>query len=286
MIRVAFLFTFTIMKKGILIAWVCCLFFLLACEEQTKKNGKPIQLGDPSAIVTESDSTYLRNFTDDISPVNHQSSEDEITHMMVEVDSAKASEELQEEKPNVPKTIQGFTVNFEGMRVVFDGLSAHSIGKQATNLNAKSVSYVYDEGEWPEMNVMVEGLQEVRVEQRLMTRLSLEIDGERMILNGLGRFTSPWYTLAGKGQLFVSLGKNSIAYLPIEANKIKQVAQQEVQAKNWNNEKKQMALLTIKQVTGSREKPCTVLVKTIQWRVSGQDKNGQHVQKLIHFDLP
>lgn len=274
------------MKKGIFIACVYSLFFLLACEEQTKKNGKPIQLGDPNAIVTETDSAYLRNFTNDISPANIQSSEAEITHMMVEVDSAKASEELQEEQPEAPKTVQGFTVNFEGMRVVFDGLTAHSLSKQAPNLNAKSVSYVYDGGEWLEMNVLVEGLQNVRVEQRLMTRLSIDLDGEYILLNSLGRFTSPWYTLAGKGQLFVSLGKNSIAYLPIEANKIKQVAQQDINAKNWNKEKKQLALSTIKQVKGSREKPCIVIVKTIQWRVSGQDKDGQLVQKLIHFDLP
>lgn len=281
----AFLFTFTTMKTRFLIPCLCCLFWLCACEEQTKKAGKPIQLGDPSGIVTETDSSYLRNLTDDISPSNVQSSESEITNMMVEVDSAKASETLQKETPAKETPLQGFRMAFNEVQVVFDGLQAHTLNKQIPDPKLNSVSFVYDSGEWQEMKVQVEGLDDVKVEERLMTRLGLELEEDVFTLHNLGRFTSPWYTLAGNGKQFVSLGKNSVSYLSVDANKIKQAAQQEINAKKWSADKKQLALKTIKSIQGYREKPCSVLVTTLQWRVSGMQQ-GKRVQKLIHLDLP
>ncbi|MBU3677353.1 MAG: hypothetical protein FGM54_09300 [Chitinophagaceae bacterium] len=273
------------MKTRFLIPCLCCFLWLVACEEQTKKAGKPIQLGDPSGIVTETDSAYLRNFTDDISPKKVQSTESEITDMMVEVDSAKASEVLQEETPAKETPIQGFRVAFNEVQVMFDGLQAHTLNKQTPDPKLNSVSFVYDAGAWQEMKVQIEGLSEVKVEERVMTRLGLELEDDVFTLHNLGRFTSPWYTLAGNGKQFVSLGKNSVSYLNVEANKIKQAAQQEINTKKWSPEKKQLALNAIKSIRGYREKPCMVLVTTLQWRVSGIHE-GKRVQKLIHIDLP
>ncbi len=260
--------------------------FFTACEEKKHGGNNPIHLGDPAGIVTETDSTYLKNFTDDISPKQVQSTESEITDMMVQVDSAKASAQLETEASSdeAPVALAGLTVPMLDGSIILNGIEAHTLNRKDPDPKLKSVSYVHDAGEWKEMKLAVNGLNDVRVEQRLMTRLAINIDDDLMVLSSLGRFTSPWYNLPGNGKQFVSLGANSITYMAMDGAKIKQAAQTDINAKKWSADKKRAAIKTLQPIRTFHDKPCSVVVKSIQWRISGV-QGGKKVQQLIQLDL-
>lgn len=283
----AFLITFTEMKLLHVYTLFClmglCCF--LACSEKPRGGTKPILLGDPSGIVTETDSTYLKNFTNDISPKQVQSSEAEITNMMVEVDSAKASAAMDDESEEMPVSLSGLTVPIGSAQVVLNGIEGHTLNREAPNPALRSVAYVHDAGEWKELKLGVSGLTDVRVEQRLMTRLVVTFNDETILLNSLGRFTSPWYNLPGNGKQFVSLGANSINYMAMEGGKIRAAAQTDINAKKWSSAKKQEVIKTLQSIRSFHDKPCSVVVKSIQWRISGM-LEGKRVQQLIQVDLP
>lgn len=283
----AFLITFTEMKLLHVYTLFCLmgLCSLLACTEKPRGGTKPILLGDPSGIVTETDSTYLKNFTNDISPKQVQSSEAEITNMMVEVDSAKASAAMEKESEEVPLRLSGLTIPIGTAQVVLNGIEGHTLNRESPNPALRSVAYVHDAGEWKELKLGVSGLTDVRVEQRLMTRLVVTINDETILLNSLGRFTSPWYNLPGNGKQFVSLGANSINYMAVEGAKIRAAAQTDINAKKWSSSKKQEAIKTLQPIRSFHDKPCAVVVKSIQWRINGM-LEGKKVQQLIQVDLP
>ena len=69
---------------------VAILFLINSCKEESNvlKN-KSFHLGDQSTIVTEKDSTFLQNFTEDISLTGNSNSNKDIAKMMVQIDSLK-----------------------------------------------------------------------------------------------------------------------------------------------------------------------------------------------------
>jgi hypothetical protein len=269
------------MKTTLLIALVSTSIFASCGNENTHK-GKPIVMGDPSTIVTEVDSQYLQNFTDDISPVNKKSSEGAITKMMVQVDSANASKKINEE--NVPvKSMNGFTIHFNECVVVFDGLLAHALNNNQDERTLNSVSYVKDGGEIFNMNLEIKGLSEIRVEERITTKVSISSEDENYILNDLHKFTSTWYNLAGKENRFVSISNNSVEFFPFDKAKLKNAFDRALRKKKIVNSEINSMLKKIEKVNSYSDEPCKIIIASVQWRIFGL-KDGKKIQKLIQFD--
>lgn len=268
------------MKHRILIPLL--LFLLTACKDKPGEN-KPIVLGDTSTIVTETDERYLENTTDDISPANRKSSEGKITSIMMQVDSAKSVQKLEEENESVP--LNGFTINFSECEVVFNNLSAHAIKNTQDERTSNSVSYVVDGGRISDMNLQVKGLDEAKVEQRLFTRLSAAGQDEDFVLNDLGKFISQWSELAGKDFKYVSLGDNSLQFFNVDHTKIKNAVDREVRKKKKSRQEIQAWMNLIAKTNSYTDAPCKIQLVSAQWRIIGK-KGGKRVQKLIQFDIP
>jgi len=260
------------------------ILLLSACNASGPRQKKPIPLGDPSVIVTETDSQFLQNFTEDISPVKQQSSEKQIAQMMVQVDSVKTSKKLEEDS-KAPQRIQGFTVNFNECSVTFNGMLAHALNVTQDERKLNSVSYLKDGGQFLEMKLQVSGLDEVKIEQRLTTKLYIEQDGESYLLADLGKFITQWYNLAGKDNVFVSVGSNSLAFHPVDHTKIQNALDRELRKKKKDRKELDAWMKHIAQTKSYADAPCVLKVFSSQWRVIGM-KNGKRVQKLIQFDEP
>lgn len=258
--------------------------FLIACDEKRPAHLKPIILGDTSMIVSEYDSTYLQNQTADISPAKTKSSERQITEMMVQVDSMKASKKLETETVK-PERIQGFTINFSECTVIFNGLLAHALQTTQDERKLNSVSYLKDGGQFMEMKLKVDGLTDVRVEQRLTTKLFIEVENERIELNDLGKFMTQWYNLAGKDNLFFSVGNNSTGFHTVDYTKIKNGLDRELRKKKKDRKQIETWMKAIAATKAYTDAPCFVKVVSSQWRIWGM-KDGKKVQKLIQFDEP
>lgn len=254
-----------------------------SCNEAPSKKSGMLKLGDSSLIVTELDSQYLQNNTADISPSRTQSSAKEITTMMVQVDSLKASQKL--ENQSQPEIVKGFEVNFKECKVTFNGLSAHALNNNQNERNASSVSYMKDAGSMEEMKLKVEGLNEVKVEQRVYTKLYIVQNDETFRLDDLGKYISPWFTLAGKSDVFISTGTNSTGFFDVNKQKITNAFDRELRKKKLSRKDIESKLKWIEKTNLYSDAPCMVKVMSAQWRITGI-KEGKRVQKLIQFDEP
>lgn len=270
------------MKKMLSIGLVSVLALVSCDEKNTTKQGA-VKLGDSSLIVTEHDSIYLQNTTADISPNKKQSSEKEIAAMMVQVDSLKASQKL--ENQDQSETLKGFEINFAECKVTFSGLSAHALRLDQNERNSSSVSYLKDAGQLEEMKLSVEGLQEVGVEQRIYTKLYVVQNDENFVLNDLGKYTSSWFNLAGKSNTFISAGSNGAGFFDVDHQKIKNAFDRELRKKKLSRKEIETKLKWISQTNMYSDAPCVVKVVSAQWRIVGK-KEGKRVQKLIQFDEP
>jgi len=263
------------------------LFMLLicavcSCKEPTKET-KPMLMGDTSMIVTENDERFLQNHTEDISPSTKKTAEGKITSMMKQVDSAKSAEKMAEAP--VQTQVRGFTINFAECEVIFENLSAHAIQNTQNERSSNSVSYLKDAGDLFEINLQVIGLEDVKVEERTFTRLSVKDGEDEFLLNDLGKFISPWSVLTGNENQFVSLGSNSLQFFPVDNAKIKKALDRELRKAKKSRKEIQQWMTTIKKINVYSDSPCTLKLVSAQWRIKGK-KDGKNVQKLIQFDIP
>lgn len=261
---------------------ICLVSFLSSCENKLK-NPKPIVLGDPTTIVTESDTTYLRNFTNDISPVAKKSSESQITKMMVQVDSLKNTKKLEEES-NAQVPINGFTINFAECSLIFNGIYAHALNESQDERKSNSVSYLKDAGELTDMKFQVNNLTEIKAEERISVQLAIVNGDEQFVLQDLGKFTTQWYPLAGNQNTFISVGTNSLQFNSVDNRKIKLALQQELTRKKKNKAEQDKWMSLISSTNSYSEAPCKLIIRSAQWRVVGKS-DGKRVQKLIQFDI-
>lgn len=263
------------MKHHILIFTTLLTF--IACSDGPKSN-KGITLGDPNEIVTETDSLYLQNKTDDISPTNKRaSSESNIAKMMTQVDSANSSKKLADES-NVVSTISGLNVVFKECNIIFDHLSANKLSE-----TENEASFKYSSGEILEMFVQVNDVSDIKVKQRIRTRLVLEAENEKIELSDLGIYTTQWFNLAGKDNRFVSLGSNSLQFKTVNQKIIKNALENSLRkAKRKSKDvKKWMGLIA--DTKSYSDAPCKLEIASSQWRIAG-NVNEKRVQKTITIE--
>ena len=256
---------------------------LFSCRESNRKI-VAIRLGDTALIVTEKDSVFLQNFTGDISPVKKKTTESQITKMMVQVDSLKASQKMESDE-NTNQKINGFTINFNECTVVFDGIAAHALNETQNERESQSVSYLKDAGSFLETKLEISSLTDLSVEQRLFVKLGIEYNGETIVLSELGKFITQWYPLAGKNNRFVSVSSNSLQYDNTDAAKIKSALDKELKKKKKNKDDIQAWMNAVKQTKSYTDAPCVLVPTSSQWRLIGK-KDGRSIRKLIQFDIP
>ncbi len=264
--------------------FIFTLFLLISCSDNKNKQNKPIVFDDSSLIVHESNPAFLKNVTQDISPTNKKSSESQIRKMMVQVDSLKSTQKLNQEGSS-EVNFNGFTINFKECDVIFRNLQAHAIQNTQDERKLNSVSYVKDEGEFLEMQLAIDGLTDLKVEQRFFTKLSVEFRGESLMLSDLGKFSTPWYNLIGKGNKFISMSANGLQYAQIDNAKLKSALNKELHKKKKNKLETIDWLNSIQRTKNYTDAPCKVNITSAQWRIWGK-KDNKVIQKLIQFDVP
>ena len=268
------------MKKLLLFILLCSIVFC-SCKEKILTGGKVIRIGDSTMIVTETDSNHLKNYVRDIS--EREQDEGEIARIMVQVDSVKVAEEL-EEFTSGDSSIKGFTVKFANCKVAFDGLEAKALTEQNPEEN-RSVSYLVTKGDLAKMKLKISGLKEVSVKERVYTKLKVSRGGEEYLLKSLGRKISDWFPLAGKENVFIALGSNSVQFNNLTNAKLKKALRTELLAKNRKQSVVNEWMRAVKNTNDYTDAPCKLYVATAQFRIRGKNSKGKLVNKLVQFDI-
>ena len=273
------------MKKIAFLLSHILFLFLFSCDNN-KVIKTPIKIGDTSTIVTENDSTYLQNFTEDITPSKTKSHVSEISKMMVQVDSVNTQKILEEDaEENKTTSVNGFTINFNEISVIMDGIAAHALNETQNERATNSVSYIKDAGNLLETKMLINGTNEFSVEQRFFVKLSIVHKDEEFILNDLGKYITQWYPLAGKDNLVISVGANSLQFDSFDETKLKNALDRELRKKKKRKDEMQNWFNAIAQVKTYRDAPCKLIPVSSQWRIIGK-KDGKSFRKLIQLDVP
>lgn len=262
-------------------------FTLLSCKENVV-NKIPIILDDSSLIVTEVDTQYLKNITEDIAPVGKKvkSSATQISQMMAQVDSMNASKKLEQEVvEKVDIHIKGFEIHFAECNVTFENVEAHALNNTQNERATNSVSYLLDVGSMLDTKLEIHQLEDCSVEQRLFIKLAILHQDQTIILHELGKNITDWQILAGKNNRFVSLSSNSLVYDQADGNKIRLALEKTLKQKRKNKDEIKEWMSAVAKVNKSSDAPCKLIAVSSQWRIVGK-KDGKNIRKLIQFDIP
>ena len=249
--------------------------------------GAAIVLGDSGTIVTETDSYYL---TDNIPDIELATS---TTPPQPETppppDSTATSDTAAARVPSNTEELKGFTVDIGNATFILTGIEARELKKQDPVKDA-GVSYLLVSGDIAKSSLVVTGSKEVTVQQRYQSRLTIQSSGEHLELESLGYYTDDWTKIAGNGNGATTIFKLSHlgdpSYVSVNHAKIQSATEQALKKKRAGPKTRQQWLTAIKNIKSTQDKACKIIVKNVQWKISGTDAKGQKFTKSLRLDIP
>ena len=266
---------------------------ILSCNNSPSNNHGPIVLGDSSSIVTENDPQKLKDLVTDLQPVipTSEAKDDEDKKpeakqdtakavAKAETPAAKAQPQQQQALPNVP----GLKAEFKEVSVLIPGLGV----KQAGNPNlqkANGAVYTLLNGEINGSTIKVTG-NVTKVSQRYQTVVLLKNDMGTLQLDELGS-TTGWKQVNGNGTYKISgLDARSLAGPDADASDIRDAVTNAARRRRWSHKKLQEVLSELRRVRNVNQKPLSLVLRSVMWKIDGKDASGKMYSKQIRVDLP
>lgn len=247
----------------------------------------PIILGDSSAIVTETDSQYLRDDVLDIGSRAIAEKKDEAEPAVQPKPDTLASlkDTVDAKKPSQEK---GFSINFGTVQMVLAGLDAKEIKKQDP-VKQDGVAYMLTSSDITKGKVVIYGAKEVTVKQRYQSRLQLRSALGMVDLRNLGIYTSDWDAVTASGNTakrsFSLSNLDQPSFKQVNTNAITNATDKELRKRKTNNRTIQSWLKEVKKVRRAGDKPSEIILDNVQWQISGKDANGKPFQKTVRIDV-
>jgi len=265
--------------------------FLLACGGTSSGNHGPIVLGDSSTIVTETDPLKLKDLVTDLQPVIPPSENKEEETKEPAKDTAKAPEKpaataatpppAQQALPNVA----GLKAEFKEVAVLVPGLAV----KQAGNSNlqrANGAVYTLQSGELSTSSLRISG-NVTKVSQRYQTVVVLkDEDAGTLVLEALST-TTGWQPLKGNGTYKITgLDARSLEVPDADAGDIRTAVTRAAQRRRMSRKRIQELTNDLRHVRAANQKPLTVVLRSVMWKIDGKDANGRAFSKQVRVDVP
>lgn len=268
--------------KATLILSILILGSLASCKDLSSSSDRgPIVLGDSSTIVTETDSQYLVNLVTDLELKPATSLQESNPATPVQPDTVKAAVA----EPVAAKTdiASGFSINFDGVKIVWSGLGAKELKPQNPQ-QQNSLSYLLQSGKLPQSKMIFYGVKNVTVKQRYQSSLILQSPSGKVDLKGLGFYTAPWTELKGKEYSYALSSLGDPTYMEVSKARIRREAETVLRNKRTKNSLIQDWVREINKAKSVQQKPYEILLENVQWQISGTDDQGKTFQKNIRID--
>lgn len=257
--------------------------FVTSCDsssENEKASGKPIVLGDPSTIVTETDSTYLQDMVADLKP--GEAPADTPQAPLADTTTKKADTIVKAEKapePEKPKT-SGLTAAFKEVSVSFPGVSGKVAGKQKDLQRSNDATYQLTGGKIDGGALQTSGATVTNVSMRYQSGVRIKNNLGTLELDNLGS-TTGWKSLKGNNYYNIDLpAENKIQTARINQGTIRNA----IAKKRLNRKTQQQWQNSVKNVRGAG-KPIDVYVRAVMFKIDGKDKAGKSFSKQVRIDL-
>jgi hypothetical protein len=257
---------------------------LLSCKDMSTKSHGPIVLGDSSTIVTEKDPMKLRDLVTDYKPDIPSSTEntDTVAKPQPKPDTtARTKTAATQTLPSVP----GLKAEFSDVSVLIPNVHAKMSGRQNLQ-HANGAVYTLESGTINGNTITVTG-NVTKVSQRYQTVAMLKSNIITMLVEPLSTTTS-WEPLKGTGNQYriTGLDASSLESPEASANGIRNSVQRAAQRRRLSRRKIQELLSSIRHVRSVDQKPFTVVLRSVMWKIDGKDEKGRNFSKQIRVDMP
>jgi hypothetical protein len=254
----------------------CCL--CISCTDDKNTNaGKPIVLGDPSTIVTETDSQYLRDFVAEVKPAPQPEEPKQDTVATQHATQEQTQPKEEERSTTSPKEENGLTVDFEEVTIFIPRIDVREPNSRSKNKNG--ATYQLREGEL-ERN-------QVRVIQGTVTKISQRIQGVTTAKTSMGTLqlgatNTNWQPLTGRNNTYLIGSLNASADKQTPAA-IRNAAMRAVRSKRMGRAQKQKWEAAAQRI---RPRDVSTSARSVIWKIEGKDARGRNYQKQVRVDIP
>ena len=261
--------------------------FLNACKDTNSKNHGPIVLGDTSTIVTEKDPKKLMDLVidlqPDIPPATNPDTDQKDTKA-TKKDSVKETAAQPIANQPLPD-VAGLKAEFKEIAVLIPNITA----KLSGNVNLKAANgavYTLLSGTLDGNVLKIKG-SVTKVTQKCLSVV--------MIKNKLGTLplenltgTTDWEAVkAGKnGYTITNIDEESLAYPKVNSSAIRNAVNRAANRRRMNHKKMQEWLTSINNVHSANQKPLTIVLRSVIWKIDGKDEKGKNFSKQIRIDIP
>lgn len=286
------------MRIPFVLAILSAAIILQSCGTENPNRGKPIVLGDPATIVTETDSQYLQDFVADVRPLQPVAALPAETQQPAADTAAtqpekEATAEPEKKEPEQPKEEpgqelkgNGLKANFKEVSILIPNLTTRSY-KQQDLSKASGASFEMTGGKLNGNQIKLSGGKVTRVSQRYQTVIVVKNELGTLVLDQLSRTTN-WQALKGSGNSYTISGLDDkrLEYVKASPNSIKNAVTRAVKNKRMSRAMQQKWINSVKKVRAANQKPLTVELRSVMWKIDGKDASGKAFQKQLRLDMP
>lgn len=273
------------MRKGILLVAVAGSFLLGGCDNSSsnkKSDGKPIVMGDPATIVTETDSTYLRDMVVDLRPGDLSAIADSVKASLV--DTTKKEDTTAKAETAPAPDPAGLSVAFKEVTINIPGIKAKAAAKQGDLLKASGATYQLTDGKLDGSKLQVSGATITNVSMRYQSEVNIKNELGILPLDNLGS-TTAWKTIKGNNTYDISIPSGrQIQTQRINQGTVRNAIVRTSRAKRLNKKTQQQWLNSVRNIPGP-QKPLEITVRAVMFKIDGKDKAGKSFSKQVRIDL-
>jgi hypothetical protein len=275
-----------VMNKRFTLIGLIAATLLYSCNDGSKKNHGPIVLGDSTTIVTETDPEKLRDLVADLKPEIPSNTEKKDT---VAATPAKPADTTKPVKtaaaPAALPSVPGLKADFAEVSVLIPGLSAKISGRGNLQ-HANGAVYTLENGNINGNTIRVTG-NITKVSQRYQTVVMLRNNQGNILIDPLAT-TTDWEPLKGGNNQYriTGLDAGSLEYSEANGNAIRNAVTRAAQRRRMSRRKVQEMVNSVRNVRAANQKPLSVELRSVMWKIDGKDAKGRNFSKQIRIDIP
>jgi len=272
------------------IALFAAAVFMYSCNNMPAQHHGPIVLGDSSTIVTEKDPQKLQDLVTDLQP-NIPESKDtaqptaQTTPPQKEQDTVKKPTTPDPPKVQPTADAPGLKADFKDVSVLIPNVNA----KLSGNPNLQRVNgavYSFISGNINGNLLKINGTV-TKVSQRYQSVVVLKNDMGVLPLEALSTTTS-WESLKGMNGIYriTGLDEKSLEYPDANRGTIQNAVRKAAMRRRMSRRKVQEWVGSVHNVRSANQRPLTVMLRSVMWKIDGKDANGKMFSKQIRIDIP
>lgn len=263
---------------------------LFSCKNRPSQNHGPIILGDSSTIVTEKDPSKLQDLVTDLQPTipEHKDTTEAVADKKPEqkaADTAKKAVAAETPKQQPVAEVAGLKAEFKEVTILIPGLNAKQAGR-ANLQNANGAVYSFVSGNINGNMLKVTGTV-TKVSQRYQSVVVLKNDMGTLPLETLS-MTTDWEALKGANNVYriTDLDEKSLDHPDANRGTIQNAVRKAAQRRRMSRRRVQEWVNSAHNVRSANQKPLTVMLRSVMWKIDGKDANGRIFSKQIRIDIP